>query len=147
MGYNLYIGEMKVDEPDFEEGEFVYTHVGVEKNSGEEIGAPINSTDNHSNEIWPSYTGWSNFCDTVGLMDVFYRQKNRTRETGILDNHPGCIVLCQRHVYRFEKALKEYQTVKREGETVEYNYRRLEWLVFWSKWALKNCKVPAFANS
>jgi hypothetical protein len=148
MGYNLRIGEMKVDPLVTEPGEEVEVCIDAERHDGKGIGAPINSSDDTSNAVYPSYTAWSNFCDAVGLSDVFFNREGRFEYHGIIDNHPGVVVLCQRHLDRFKAALQQYTaTKKRDGnETVEYNFRRLEWLVFWTQWALKNCKVPVFTN-
>ena len=140
MGYNLYIGELTT-EINPEPGEHIYPSLCVERNSGLEIGAPLNSTDNHSNEIWPSYSGWANFCRRSGLYNVFLKQYD-----GILVQHPGAFVLTNDQLEVFEKARDEYKC-SGYSEIDVYDKRRLEWLCFWTKWALENCKVPVFANS
>lgn len=183
MGYNLYIGEAK---------SVVYledrhAHMGVEVIDGEEFGAPENSSGNHSNFIYPSYLGWSKFCDLVGLYSVFYApccykclsdtyKKRRCEvceggrktvywipegkgpgqeQEGIIYNHAGAVALSEDHLTAFRTARaawlnrseEERQELGVGEDGVDYVLRRLDWLVFWSEWALENCDYPTFANS
>jgi hypothetical protein len=140
MGYNLYIGELEIT-TDLDPGEHVYVRLGVVSQDGEGLNAPLNSTNNQRNEIWPSYTGWADFCHRVGLYKVFFEDCD-----GILAQHPGAFVLTQEQLDAFESARENFKPVG-DDETDQYDRRRLDWLCFWAKWALENCKVPVFANS
>jgi hypothetical protein len=140
MGYNLYIGELKVT-TDPEPGEHVYADLGVIRQSGEDLDAPVNSADHRWNEIYPSYTGWADFCRRVGLTVLFFEEYD-----GILVQHPGAFVLTQSQLDAFESAREKFKSVDDDRASI-YDRRRLDWLCFWTKWALENCKVPVFANS
>ncbi len=151
MGYNLYIGEF-----DFTvHAEDRYVSVGVVQNDGKSVGAPLNSSDNRSNECWPSYTQWVNFARDVGLASVFFGDGDRypwfsgdsgEEYSGLVTQHPGAARLTSDHLAAFQRAKDSYEQ-RPEGKQNEYILRRLTWLVWWTEWALKNCKHPTFANS
>lgn len=138
MGYNLYIGELTT-EIDPEPGEHVYCRFGVITEGDDN--SPLNSSDLRLNECWPSYTGWHNFACRAGLEDVFFKEYE-----GILVQHPGAYVLTKENLDRFETAKKEYID-SGDPEIDVWDRRRLDWLCYWTKWALENCKVPVFVNS
>ena len=60
----------------------------------------------------------------------------------LLPSHPGHALLTEAHALRFESALS---ALKARGDTDHVG--RAEWLVFWTRWALKNCKVPVLVNT
>ena len=93
---------------------------------------------------------------------------------GLIESHPGAAALEPVHLQAFEEALASYKAlseprpgmaawlkgrdeererdpegkgwVMHPGEPVDYHLRRLEWLVWWTRWALENCKHPTFGN-
>lgn len=149
MGYNLYIGEFTYDvEP---EDRWVGATVRIEDPIG-----PLNSSERRDNQCWPSYTAWHNFCDEVGLIEAFYGDGNTVpyfnagpghgQFLGLLVQHPGCVPLTPAHRHAFYEAKLSYEK-RPEHKQDEYVRRRLEWLVWWTDWALKNCEYPSFANS
>lgn len=131
MGYNLGIGEFKVD----------IDHAAracicsVEGQGFDE--APLNSSDNRSNWIWPSYTTWSRFAREVGLSDLFEGWDS------LIESHPGVAPLMAEHLARFEAA----RGLVANTSDPKWDARRLEWLIWWTRWALENCEYPTFANS
>jgi hypothetical protein len=144
MGYNLYIGEADLH-TDIESR---WARYGVAVKDGEDLGAPLNSTDNHSNCIYPSYSAWGAFCEEVGLKAVFYAERepwwtgeSGNQYEGLLSHHPGCAVITEDHYKAFVAATEGYKG------TDEYHKKRLDWLVWWTRWALDNCQYPSFSNS
>lgn len=148
MGYNLRIGEFEV-EIDHEERR-AWERVTWIHNPE----SPMNSSDNHSNSIDPGYAQWADFTRSVGLYDVFYGA-NDTRnwvhqgefQEAILGNHPGLVALTPAMMERFKQAQAEFR-MQPVQETEDYIYtgRRVDWLTWWSEWALSTCKYPSFGN-
>lgn len=112
----------------------------------------------------PSYTSWARFGEDNGLTTVF------TDDTeGLMREHPGCFKLKPEHLTAFKEALarrelsdprpagydESKKTILNEtGELVQvdangldYDKVRLIWLIFWTEWALNNCKIPAMENT
>lgn len=154
MGYNLGIGEFEVEscaEERWARGSCKF-HEGIES-------APLDSSgaeDSRVNWIYPGYATWGTFTQRVRLNDVFYPARPSNEPTPwekerdpLLDAHPGAVALTVVHLKRFELALAEYVVEPGDvnGKGVNYARRRLEWLVFWTDWALKNCKFPTFVNT
>lgn len=90
---------------------------------------------------------------------------------GLIASHPGVAALTAHHLKAFIEARDAYlataeprwglrawhegqEESKKNGapwydpgdEPVDYDLRRLEWLVFWTDWALEHCKFPTFEN-
>ncbi len=135
MGYTLAIGEFKVTVED--EGLNSYLYYSVE-----EVKAfpdtPFFDEYTKSNYKSPSYTAWSESMKAAGLTDFMYNL-----ETGLIREHPGIVPLTKEHqkiinnaFNNFDKKLHNY-----------YIYQRINWLNYWTNWALKNCKLPVFYNS
>jgi len=157
MGYNLYIGEF---EPEiYEEERSARGAVRIE--DPEEVGGVLNSSDRYDNQCWPSYIVWHDFCEEVGLLPEFYggkRAGSRGKEVpyfdapsqgeteGLLYRHPGAAPLTRDHLHSFVEAKLRYEK-RPEDEQDEYVLRRLNWLCWWTEWALRNCEYPTFANS
>lgn len=149
MGYNLYIGEFDVEVE--HEDRRVSATVRIEDPIG-----PLNSSDRRDNQCWPSYTAWRNFADEVGLVEVFFGDGRKVPYFdagpdhgsifGLLCHHPGCVELLPAHRHAFYEAKLAYEK-RPEHEQDEYVRLRLEWLTWWSDWALKNCEYPSFANT
>lgn len=136
MGFNLGIGEFCVDVFPEERD----ARLSVENVASDD--APGFSCESHRNWIYPSYSAWAEFARRTGLDDVFYGPGK------LLDMHPGTVELTQEHLDAFQAARDAYCTSHQDiVDGVDYNVRRLDWLVWWTKWALEHCKYPTFANS
>lgn len=117
MGYTLRIGEL-LDDGSVEEVRF------------DDAPAFDEPTD-YTNSRWQSYTAWWGFVRGCGLEDLFRNE--------LLADHPSFCALRPAH-------LKAFKSVdKRRLDKFDRN--RLTWLVYWTEWALKNCKHPTFFNS
>ena len=160
MGYNLYIGEAAAD-IDLAER---HASICVNAMDGTDIGAPLNSQpgEDRSNVVFPSYTAWSTFAEAVGLDVMFFAGGNGARSDvwksnsdtpydGLVARHPGCEEITSDHL----EAMKEAQTrwarrpaaAKKLIDGIDYNKRRIDWLVWWTEWSLANCQNPSFYNT
>jgi hypothetical protein len=97
VGYNLYIGEFKV------EIEHEYRSCSkVAEIANDVPGAPLNSSNLTNNLCYPSYGVWEGFCQDVGLEGVFYAGSPEKSHLpgywtddagechdGLLSQHPG----------------------------------------------------------
>ncbi len=150
MGYNLYIGEAHASVY----MEDRYARIDVE---GLELpDAPKNSSDDQFNRIFPSYSVWGDFCRDVGLEMVFYagrspcpsgvwwKDDEGKDHDGLIVNHPGAAKLTEAHYRAFVAAQTAYCG---RGGHEECNLKRLNWLIWWTRWALDNCEHPTFYNS
>jgi hypothetical protein len=147
MGYYIAIGNA-VPEFSKEDGE-LYSGWNVEKISNENAPTFIgDEVTGNRNIRMPSYTGWGEFCDKVGLSELFYAQYS-----GLFRQHPGCVMINQEIYQKVANALEEYQKhAKRppgydDFGNYDYDLARLMWLEYWMKWALENCETPAIYNS
>ena len=153
MGYNLTIGNAVLAEPDPDTNEYFVEVEGFEHPEAPAFGEPTD----HTSERWPSYSGWHDFCDEVGLRELFYDE-----EKGLLAHHPGTVALNRDHLVVIEAALKRRRATngRKEpgfpdetpaGELIENGkdpqLARLVWLEYWVRWALENCERPALHNS
>jgi hypothetical protein len=157
MGYSLTIGDKKP---------------GRVKD-GEDRVEPLSSTDcpdfvdsEQESQRLPSYSGWRDFCDEVGLTDLFYKK--------VLKSHPGVYKLTKKDLDhclaakvlflkkhpnaktitfdQFPASFKNLGLSEREEQLdsiskENWTLNRLEWLCFWIDYALKNCKNPTLWNS
>ncbi len=153
MGYNLYIGEASV-QSDLEERS---TRIVVEGKCIDE--SPLNSNDEHTNGVYPSYTQWTDFTRRTGLYAVFYaggrgseaqstpwfKGESGREYDGLLSSHPGAVELTEDHYKAFVAAQQRY--IASGDATDPYDAKRLDWLVWWTRWALDNCEYPTFQNS
>jgi len=168
MGYSLLIGErvfdeeyyreMLRDDPDLDLTEYCFYHV-LPKKLEEAPAFPGDDLSQHGNDRHPSYSGWAEFCDDVGLADLFFDRENGC----LIQEHSGVMRLERQHYYAVRVARKRYQAQYPQAmpevgpydyrtgfdkqETCNYNLIRLLWLEWWMKWALENCKEPSFYNS
>jgi len=148
MGYTLVIGEAEInfDNDDGLESSCSLTARSERHDNAPAFGEPTDFT----NERWPSYSAWSNFCAETGLEDVFYHNGGGHLRGG----HPGCIPVEIEMQKRVRSALEAYKaahpkaeaTYERESK-IEGHLCRLVWLDYWVSWALENCERPVFANS
>lgn len=133
MGYAIKIGNAVIAacDPEDYDGE-LRAEFHVEDVVLDEAPADGSPTD-YSNRRWPSYSGWSDFCDSTGLTYLFL-----SKECGLMREHPGCFLIKPEHLETVKEA---------EPLATGYNRGRWEWLVYWMDWALKNCETPAIENS
>lgn len=132
MGYTIQIGELKIEHV-AEAGEMLWLRGDAEPAHHPDAPADGSPTD-HTNARWPSYTGWAEFAEDAGLAEYFF-----ARGSGVMSEHPGCYVLGPDDLARLEAVDME--------RLQPYNRGRMEWLKWWVRWALANCKVPVLANS
>lgn len=116
MGYTLKIGQRTE---------------GWAQDARDDNAPAFDEPTDYTNERWPSYTAWAEFCDESGLKSLFYG------EGGLLASHPGIVPLTDEH----KKAIDAV------GSLSGHNQVRLEWLQYWVTWALENCSDPVFCNS
>lgn len=181
MGYNIRIGEA---EP------VIYLEdrcasIKAADQDGDDIGAPLNSSDSHSNYCYPGYGTWHAFAYDTGLYSAFYaprcpcqhehyagRRKpdcplcegrksvyfipegkgpDQGLEGLIVDR--GASKITEDHYTAFVTA-REAWLAKPEEERAyaigadgrDMALVRLDYLVFWTRWALDNCKYPTFSS-
>lgn len=147
MGYSLIIGEAKIK---FNNQYGLESTCGLtaEREHHEQAPAFGEPTD-FTNERWPSYSAWSDFCSAVGLKDVFYYDGGGHLRGG----HPGCVPVETAMQQRVKEALEVYKAKHPDAEAtyaredkVEGYLCRLVWLDYWVTWALENCERPVFVN-
>lgn len=89
---------------------------------------------------------------------VWWEPEGSAGREGLLHHHPGAAELLGIHLTAFKTAREEWlakaDSVRaegvgkdRHGNPVDWVLRRLDWLVWWTEWALENCENPTFANS
>lgn len=137
MSYNLRIGNAKISY-DSEENECRIVAEEYRHDNAPHDGSPTDFT----NERWPSYVGWSDFCNSVGLRDLFFNEDN-----GLIINHPGVSSLNNLHKKEIDKAYINFKKKNLKNKKSEANYNRLKWLKYWVDWCLKNCDKPILENS
>lgn len=144
MGYEIYIGEWDKDAVADEEGCAPQTIALIEHDD-----APSFDEDSvgRTNCRKPSYGTWKGFCRAVGVDALF------NGPTGLLVEHPGTVQLTKAHARTLHTALKVFRAAHRRAKPTfasvdenDHHLARLEWLVWWTDWALANCMVPAMHN-
>lgn len=161
MGYSLTIGEaaFDVDEVGDEWTENVQdeyirvTAVSVELPEAPAFGEPTD----HTNERWPSYSSWYDFCEDVDILPITFDMDEHGNDTGnIRGCHPGFFPITKAFKAEVDKAYdnwkKKYPNVVASYDNFEVypengQMCRLEWLKFWTDWSLENCKTPIFTNT
>jgi hypothetical protein len=98
------------------------------------------------NSAQASAVNWTDFCDEVGLYDLFFGRLGLmphsvdTKVTAIFD----------RDHHKILSSLSRYRAshpgVEPEmgGSDESATLARLVWLEFWFRWAIANCKQPSF---
>ncbi len=161
MGYNLSIGEAEIEydiyEDDHRES---LVRVGVKSERHDDAPAFGEPTD-YTNARWPSYTQWHEFCKLTQLKDVFYQGND------FCGGHPGVFPITKNfqhllhlalkaHKMRYPKTVASYEReseITENGSYTENDFMadgcmcRLEWLIYWTDWALENCDKPVFCNT
>jgi len=151
LGYNLYIGNGVV-RACMEE-----RRAWVAVDSAEHPDAPVNSLDETGNYCYPSYTQWTEFSRRHDLYMLFYagsrgvdrpgwfRGASGKDYAGLVAQHPGAAVLTEDHYKAFAAARARFDPATTPDP--DYDRKRLDWLVFWTRWALDVCEFPTFYNS
>lgn len=162
MSYTIYIGEAVIEDNTCEGEDEYRAEWTVNQISNKD--APEFTGDDYtgqSNGRHPGYSQWGDFCRRNRLYEIFF-----SKEEGIMREHPGCFKLTKKHQKVFEKAFDdlekrdkrpaglderhikdEFITIPEGTETHSYDKVRLIWLIWWTKWAINNCKKPAIYNS
>jgi hypothetical protein len=93
-------------------------------------------------------------CEGGGRKSVWWVPEGKSKEEGqegLISNRPGCFALTEEHYTSFHTAREAWKGSSEEGRLdengIDWVLRRLDWLVFWTRWSLDNCKYPSFANS
>lgn len=178
MGYTLRIGEARMD---YDEDR---VEIDCDLVTLPEAPAHGDPTD-HQNQRWPSYSGWAESMEHLGLMDVMFNRQNGgageieykgTFLSPLLECHPGAKPITQLHLEYIAEKIDDYKR-RHPDHVARYRppkagaqpmipgsdmYReedldtdprndpwlcRGEWLLFWVRWAVENCKHPVFVNS
>lgn len=138
MGYNLYIGNAQLADLECEDGQYL-ARIDVITTARDD--APRDGSLGDGESVrFPSYTGWSEFCDLAGLRPMFYDE-----DRGLLRMHPGTFALDASHLAEVRAATIRCQDYT--GEEKDMVSGRLAWLEYWIDWALKHCERPALKNS
>ena len=146
MGYNFTIGEAVIHTFD-DDGLESSCRIGARGEHHDAAPAFGEPTD-HTNQRWPSYTGWFEFCKATGLMDVFYCDKR------INGGHPGVFpvtremqVMVDTAMTRLRGLYPNASATYDNDDLIEGNLCRLTWLKYWVDWSLENCDQPVVANT
>lgn len=148
MGWTLRIGEFEA-----EVDARLRAATPSVRYESEAEGSPMNSSGDWSNQCAPGYNAWHEFCDRVGLRDVFFAGADGQREcwvdhedrarVGLILGSDACEALTEAHYLKFQFARDVWKGGPLE-DGVDWDLRRLDWLVFWTRWALDNCEYPTF---
>jgi hypothetical protein len=116
------------------------------------------------NGCHPGYGQWAEAMREVGLYDLWFKEYE-----GFLSPHPGIKRLTRAHLGAVQIARATYKAAhpnERPGccecaecqkferkpdppphdPTLNFNMLRLDWMEFWMRWTLENCKRPAVYN-
>lgn len=103
----------------------------------------------YTNNRWPSYSAWANFCRDTGLYDLFYWDNGRLK-----GGHPGAHPITKEMQIEINAALERIQKLHPDAKPtfeneieIEGTLCRLTWLKYWVDWSLENCKHPVIANT
>lgn len=172
MRYTLRIGVLEIEYAnDEDEPKINLSARGESHPDAPAFGEP---TDNE-NQRRPSYSSWSNFAMYAGLYELFFgvnEKEEQTRDDALIQEHPGCVPLTERHRREINAALTAWKEkypnatptygkpvpdnlnatdkirwVDSDNPRENWEMTRLVWLHYWVNWALDNCKQPVFENS
>jgi hypothetical protein len=141
MGYTLKIGEATIDYST----EYVEIDCDtVRHDDSPAFGEPTDFT----NERWPSYSGWADFSNALGIRDIMYGHDGFQFKGDyfypLIQQHPGVAPITAAHLAIVKEKTETY---KGQHPASDYNLKRAEWLIYWMEWALANCKMPVLVNS
>jgi len=183
VGYNIRIGEALP---------VIYwddrmARIQAADQDGVALGAPLNTSGDHSNFFYPGYLVWSEFTKQTGLFSVFYAPRCPNSTTfpcsRYKDDCPFCgggrksvwwvpegqdpsqgqeglirscgsSKLTEDHYTAFVTARQTWLDLPGEVRAGAVNAEdgrdmglaRLDFLVFWTRWALDNCEYPTFSS-
>lgn len=163
MSYTIIIGEATVRKPGIEKYDPTPS-LGIWAVEMKHPDAPVFPGDDmtaNTNERSPAYSAWSDFSKKTGLESMFFG-----KEHGLMREHSGEFALTKAHHKQVAEALAEWRNAHKDAEPgwcecekcswnrdskavhVERDstLARLIWLEWWMRWALENCKIPAFCN-
>ena len=153
MGYTFVIGNAV---PHFDQEDFPHLTARwhVERITNPSAPEFLNDTlTGKSNSRSPSYSGWADFCRSVGLYDFFFDSGGHLKA-----GHPGCIGITEGDWQIVRAALDKRRAAATlppgfekdylyDGpDNYDYHLARLIWLEWWMRWALDNCETPAIEN-
>jgi len=135
MGYHISIGELEYDAKEAAEGATGWFVETIKNHAAPQVlGVPFLDK---SNDRSPSYTAWRLFSMEADVSDFFYDSTGRLK-----CESPGFFEISSETVEYFQAAYERYKKTG-TGEGYDQNVNRLEWLAFWTDYALKNCTRPA----
>ena len=96
---------------------------------------------------------WTNPCAVCDSTSLWWMPDGEEWE-GLMHNLPGAAVLTELHHTAFLEAREKWLTRPLEermklGASMDGRdlvLARIDWLVWWTRWALDNCENPTFAN-
>ncbi len=136
MGYDFTIGEAAIHEPPIEEcDELATLRVHVAETVRDDA-APQGW-----NRMSCGYRWWVDAMRESGLGDIAVVRGGLDRPALLMPYHPGAARLTHNHLARFEAAHQE--ALRRNSKD---SIEATAWLVWWTRWALANCKIPTLAN-
>jgi len=169
VSYDIYIGNAEL-ESDWPGEDYDGPHAEWVVNGMTHPDAPYKpDMTERSNGCHPGYSQWADAMRTVGLYDLWFHE-----EEGLLRPHPGIKVLTPEMLARMESARDAFKAAHprdyggycpcyecdamgrfRRGAAEQSaphdplangNFLRLDWMCWWSRWALDNCERPAVYN-
>jgi len=136
MGYDFTIGEAAIHEPPIGECDEAATlRVHVAETVHDET-APQGW-----NRLSCGYGWWADAMRACGLDDIAVMGGRLGPPSLLLPYHPGAARLTANHLARFEAAHSR-AVADRLADAIDAT----AWLVWWTRWALANCKIPTLAN-
>ena len=151
MGYSLRIGEGAVGTYE-EDGLDDACYIGATEVRRDDAPAFGDPTD-YTNDRWPSYSAWFDFCDFVDILPLMYVEDHDGGYNNIRGGHPGAFPINKAFKDGVDEAMvnlrKRFPDIKAEytGNEEDGALCRLTWLQYWTDWALENCETPILVNS
>jgi len=153
MGYTLAIGEAKIESYE-EDGLEASCYIKV--NAARKASAPaFGEPTDYTNERWPSYTSWYNFCEYAKILPTMYYMNIDGSFGNFRGGHPGAFPINK----EFKEAIDTaYNRLKMQAKTLDPDadifetdlggaWARIQWVKYWTDWALENCTTPVLVNS
>jgi hypothetical protein len=116
----------------------VFYYAEGEKTAPEDVLKPLTDEDG-----LPVYGLLRNSPGVVPLNETIYRAFKEARDKWVSTYPPIPVLVVAKD---FEGIRDRYPELSGEDVERELNRRRLEWLVYWTRWALDNTKYPSFGN-
>lgn len=84
--------------------------------------------------------------------DKYWDFDDKSKEA-ITYDHPGIIAIDEDYLTRFKQARDYWEdhpdrekSIEEQDNNRDINMERLNWLVWWTEWALDHCEYPSFVN-